>query len=247
MRPSRASSTDAASACRNKSAAVRGLRSCAEEDPNLHPVIPDQGLNLVTRVSYPSQIAPDRPYRPEARTIWTHRTVWMLPRMLPVEWDRSLDDSRVCGVGVARLVDDEPPVAAPWPRGSEVREVECEDRKIMPFGAGHDGSVGEAEVEIGEARVELDSAAKQAGREEGDRVLASRYRVEEEPRRVRADARAKELVDLDEYRVRYEEIASELADQGRRERVRLIAAVGGGDERARVGDDPQAVVTGARR
>ena len=28
---------------------------CAEEDSNLHPVIPDQGLNLVPRVSYPSR------------------------------------------------------------------------------------------------------------------------------------------------------------------------------------------------
>jgi hypothetical protein len=28
---------------------------CAEEDSNLHPVIPDQALNLVTRLSYPSQ------------------------------------------------------------------------------------------------------------------------------------------------------------------------------------------------
>jgi hypothetical protein len=27
---------------------------CAEEDSNLHPVIPDQALNLVTRVSDPS-------------------------------------------------------------------------------------------------------------------------------------------------------------------------------------------------
>ena len=78
-------------------------------------------------------------------------------------------------------------------------------------------------------------------------MLANRYRVEEKPCRVRADARAKELVDLDEYRVRYEQIASELADECRSERVRLIAAVGGGDERARVGDDLQVVVTGARR
>src|SRR3954452_2268411 len=31
-----------------------GDSSCAEEDSNLHPVIPDQALNLVTRVSYPS-------------------------------------------------------------------------------------------------------------------------------------------------------------------------------------------------
>lgn len=117
----------------------------------------------------------------------------------------------------------------------------------MPFGAGHDGSVGEAEVEIGEGRVELDSPAKQAGGEEGDRVFARRHRVEEEPRRVRADARAKELVDLDEYRVRYEQIASEPGDECRSEQVRLIAAVGGGDKRARVDDDPQVVVIGARR
>jgi hypothetical protein len=30
------------------------FRRCAEEDSNLHPVFPDQALNLVTRVSYPS-------------------------------------------------------------------------------------------------------------------------------------------------------------------------------------------------
>ncbi len=37
-----------------KSPATRGLSRCAEEDSNLHPVVPDQALNLVTRVSYPS-------------------------------------------------------------------------------------------------------------------------------------------------------------------------------------------------
>ena len=159
----------------------------------------------------------------------------------------TLDGSAVCCVGVARLVDDEPPVAAPRLRGSEVREVEREDRKVVAFGASHDGGVGEAEVEIGEARLDLDSAAKQAGGEERDGVLADRGRVEEEPCRVRADARAKELVDLDEYRIRYEQIASELGDECRCERVSLIAAVGGGDEGACVGDDLQVVVTGARR
>ena len=168
--------------------------------------------------------------------------------MLPIDpGPEPLDDSRVSGVGVARLVDDEPPVAAPRPRGSEVREVERQDRKVMPFGAGHDGSVGESEGEVCEARVDLDGAAKQTGGQEGDGVLASRYRVEEEPRRVRADARAKELVDLDEYGVRYEQISSELGDERGCERVRLIAAVGGGDERTCVDDDPQLVVTGARR
>jgi hypothetical protein len=33
---------------------MRGFSKCAEEDSNLHPVIPDQALNLVTRVSDPS-------------------------------------------------------------------------------------------------------------------------------------------------------------------------------------------------
>ena len=34
-----------------KSPANAGLSQCAEEDSNLHPVIPDQALNLVTRLS----------------------------------------------------------------------------------------------------------------------------------------------------------------------------------------------------
>jgi hypothetical protein len=33
---------------------MRGFHECAEEDSNLHPVIPDQALNLVTRVSVAS-------------------------------------------------------------------------------------------------------------------------------------------------------------------------------------------------
>jgi hypothetical protein len=37
---------------REKAPQMRGFRRCAEEDSNLHPVIPDQALNLVTRVSY---------------------------------------------------------------------------------------------------------------------------------------------------------------------------------------------------
>jgi hypothetical protein len=37
-----------------KAPQMRGFHECAEEDSNLHPVIPDQALNLVTRVSDPS-------------------------------------------------------------------------------------------------------------------------------------------------------------------------------------------------
>ena len=40
----------------NEKAPRRGaFATCAEEDSNLHPVIPDQALNLVTRLSYPSE------------------------------------------------------------------------------------------------------------------------------------------------------------------------------------------------
>ena len=39
---------------KTKAPRTRGFRECAEEDSNLHPVIPDQALNLVTRLSYPS-------------------------------------------------------------------------------------------------------------------------------------------------------------------------------------------------
>jgi hypothetical protein len=59
-----------------------GLSRGAEEDSNRHPVIPDQALNLVTRLSDPSTSRQSVRRRALARTIWTHRTAWMLPRML---------------------------------------------------------------------------------------------------------------------------------------------------------------------
>jgi hypothetical protein len=40
-----------------KAPRTQGFRRCAEEDSNLHPVIPDQALNLVARVSYPSEVS----------------------------------------------------------------------------------------------------------------------------------------------------------------------------------------------
>jgi hypothetical protein len=63
--------------------AFAGLSRCAEEDSNLHPVIPDQALNLVTGVSDAYGPRQNVHLAGVARTIWTHRTPWMLPRMLP--------------------------------------------------------------------------------------------------------------------------------------------------------------------
>lgn len=78
-------------------------------------------------------------------------------------------------------------------------------------------------------------------------MLADRDRVEEEPGRVGAYARAKQVIDLNEDRVWDEEVASKLGDQRGGQRVGLIAAVGGRDERASVGDDPHPSGTGTRK
>jgi hypothetical protein len=66
---------------------------CAEEDSNLHPVIPDQALNLVTGMSDPSEPRQSVHLARVARTIWTHRTPWMLPRMLPAAIESVLRDA----------------------------------------------------------------------------------------------------------------------------------------------------------
>jgi hypothetical protein len=61
-----------------QSPACGAFASCIEEDSNLHPAIPDQTLNRLSRVSDPSgsrQIV----RLVQERTIWTHRTIWVLP------------------------------------------------------------------------------------------------------------------------------------------------------------------------
>jgi hypothetical protein len=55
--------------------------SCAEEDSNLHPVIPDQALNPVHRLpiaSIPCQIVTNRLLD---WTIWTRRTMRMFSKL----------------------------------------------------------------------------------------------------------------------------------------------------------------------
>lgn len=62
-----------------------------------------------------------------------------------------------------------------------------------------------------------------------------------------ADARAQQLIDLDDHRLGHEQLPAELGHQAGSERVRTVAAVRGGDERPGVGDDPQRALTGLRR
>ena len=65
-----------------KSPAAQGLsmrRRGLEPPPGYPGPGPQPGNSVVISV----RIAPDRPYRPALRTIRTHRTIRMLPRMLP--------------------------------------------------------------------------------------------------------------------------------------------------------------------
>ena len=62
-----------------KSSALQGLpmrRRGLEPPPGYPGPGPQPGNSTVISV----RCVPDRPYRPGARTIWTHRTIWMLPR-----------------------------------------------------------------------------------------------------------------------------------------------------------------------
>jgi hypothetical protein len=128
-----------------------------------------------------------------------------------------------------------------------VLEVEGQDWQPLPLSEGHDASVGKTEVEISEAKVDLDRAPKQACRNRRERVLAGRDGSKERPRRHAVDPRTEELVDLDDHRPRDEQLAAELGDERRSEAVRTIAPVGGRDERPGVGDDLQREVTSSRR
>jgi hypothetical protein len=65
-----------------KSPALQGLpmrRRGLEPPPGYPGPGPQPGNSTVISV----RCVPDRPYRPGARTIRTHGTIWMLPRMLP--------------------------------------------------------------------------------------------------------------------------------------------------------------------
>lgn len=85
---------------------------------------------------------------------WSHPSSSLSPSALQ-SIDRTLCARRV---GVASFVDDEPPEAARGAGGTEVLEVEGEDRSSHPLRDRHHTSVDETEVEIGEACVDLDRA-----------------------------------------------------------------------------------------
>ena len=70
-------------AAENEKAAAGGpSRTCAEEDSNLHPVIPDQALNLARRVLDASGSCRSVQIVQRGSTVWTEWTMWMLSRLL---------------------------------------------------------------------------------------------------------------------------------------------------------------------
>jgi hypothetical protein len=128
-----------------------------------------------------------------------------------------------------------------------VLEVEGEDRHPLALGNRHHRGVRKSETKVGEARVDLNRASQQSRRKECNRVLAGGECVEERTSRVVADTRTQELIDLDDHRVRNDEIAPELRYELRRERMRLVTAIRRREQWAAVGDDLQRALTSSRR
>lgn len=126
-------------------------------------------------------------------------------------------------------------------------EVEGQDRQALALGHGHHRGVGEAEAEVGEARVDLNRASQQSRREEHDRVLAGGERIQERARGVAADTSAQELIDLDDDGFGNDEVPPELRHELGRERVRAVAPVRRREQRTGVGDDFQRALTSSRR
>lgn len=133
------------------------------------------------------------------------------------------------------------------PRRTKVLEVEGKHREIVPLGNRHHCRIDVTEAEIGERGIDLGSAAQERAREERDCVLTGNEVVEEQAGGGAGDTRSEQLVDLDDDGLRDDEVSSQLGDEGRREQVGPVSAVGRGDERTRIGRDSQRTSTSSRR
>jgi len=150
------------------------------------------------------------------------------------------------GLRVAAFVDDETPEAARATRCSEVLEVERQDRNSHPLGKRHHDSVDEAEIEVGEATVELDGSAQRPGR--GRRPCARRRRaLRGTDARSGPATRARRTWSTSTAPVPGEQLAAELADEHRGEPMRSVTAIHRGNQRRGIGDDFQRPATSSRR
>lgn len=126
-------------------------------------------------------------------------------------------------------------------------EVEREDRKSVAFGVRHHRRVREAEVEIREPFVDLRGASQQRRRQEADLMFAVDQRRQEQPSGLRAHARSKEMVSLNDHRIRDNEVSAEFRYKRSGESVRLVACIRCGDEGSGIRNDLHRAVVGSRR
>lgn len=129
----------------------------------------------------------------------------------------------------------------------KVLEVEGQDRQAGVLGNCHNGSVDDAEIEVGETFVDRHGPAEQVRAQVHDCVLTARHGGEEEARCVCRHSGSQQLVDLDENEVGDNEVSSEFRHERCGQPVRPVATVRGSDERAGVGDDSQRISTSSRR
>jgi hypothetical protein len=95
--------------------------------------------------------------------------------------------------------------------------------------------------------VNRDRAAQQRRRQIHDGMFAVSHRLEKRPGSVTADPGAQQLIDLHDHRLGDEQVPPELGHENRGEGIGLVPAVGRGDKRARVRDDPQRASTSSFR
>ena len=150
-------------------------------------------------------------------------------------------------LGVPVLINNQPPVTGAGWRCPEVLEVESKDWEIVPLGDRHHGCVREPEVEVLKTSVDCDRPLQEPGREVCDLVLALAGGLQKEPRRPAPDAGAQQLVSFDQDRLGDQQVSTQLAHQRGRERVRLVAPVGGGKQRTGIRNDLQRDRTSWRR
>ncbi len=132
-------------------------------------------------------------------------------------------------------------------RCAEVLEVEGKNGKVMSLRVGHDRSVGHPEIEVCVPRVELGRTAEQDRCEKCHSVFTRNQRFQEEPRGVRSDPAAQQMIRLHDHRINYDQVPAQFRDESGGKAVCLIPSVRRRDERPRIGDDPQREATGSRR
>jgi hypothetical protein len=154
----------------------------------------------------------------------------------PDWWDADLcgppnreDEVAVCA-SQARMIPEPPSrigrqecerLAMKWGDRAEVAFVEAEDaRGAVPGGEGDEGAVGETEIEVGVARVQVDDRRVIGTLEVSDREATGRQVGEERSSRCRAEPPSKEVVDLGGRRCRDHE-RPRLGGEGVEDRLAL--------------------------